>query len=116
MDILKALTENEFYLQKEDAILLFDLTGIIINGNRSAEELTGFSVGELCQSRLNSLVIEEKDSNILHYLLIRAEDGFTENTEMAIRNKSGERIDLAIEIAPLFVNDNVIGMYGTLKR
>ncbi|MGJ9385861.1 PAS domain S-box protein [Salipaludibacillus sp. CF4.18] len=116
----KILKENKnyyqsFYQYNPDAILSFDLSGIILNGNESVENLTGYSIRELRGSRLNSLVIEEIDSNLLYYLFIKAEEGLIENTEVAIRNKSGERIELAVEMAPLFVNDDVIGIYGILK-
>ncbi|RKL68200.1 hypothetical protein CR203_06855 [Salipaludibacillus neizhouensis] len=116
----KILKENKnyyqsFYQYNPDAILSFDLAGIILNGNESVENLTGYSIRELRGSRLNSLVIEEIDSNLLHYLLIKAEEGLIENTKVAIRNKSGERVELAIQTAPLFVNDDVIGIYGILK-
>lgn len=105
-----------FFQQTPDAILSFDLSGIIINGNETVENLTGYTVTELVGSRLNSLVIEEIDSNLLYYLLVKAVDGVTENTEMSIRNKAGDRKELAIKVTPLFVDDKVIGMYGILKE
>lgn len=96
-----------------DAVISFGLDGRIINANRVAEKITGYSVeSDLIGMQLAGLIGEENVRNILEKALY--DDKIEQHINRLI-TKSGEVVEILTSIAPIYVNNQNIGFYLICK-
>lgn len=74
------------------------------------EEVTGYTSVELIGSTLHSLAVTE-DRELVKRLFIQAVGGTTKSSQLAIQNKTGDRVKLSLKVTPLIIDGKVIGIY-----
>ena len=98
----------------QDAIFSIDRKGNIITSNHSFKKISGYSFEEWGQKDLSDRIFKEFINSInLHFQ--RALHGVSESFELAIRHKTGKRIELNLTFVPIEVNSQIIGVYGIAK-
>lgn len=96
-----------------DAVISFDLEGKIINGNKMAAKLTGYSIEkELAGMEISRLIGEANVKKILSQAL---HDDTVEQQIDAIITKHGCKIPVLTSIAPIYINQKNIGFYLIAK-
>lgn len=95
-----------------DAIISFSLEGKIINGNKMAEQLTGFKIPELIGTKISKLIGERNLSRILSstsdYVVV-------EKTINGIQHKDGHSVEVLATLAPIVIHDQNVGFYLIAK-
>lgn len=96
-----------------DAVISFGLDGRIINTNRMAEKITGYSTeSELIGMKLANLIGEE---NVQHILDKALHDNSVDQHINALVTKENEVVEVLTSIAPIYVNNHNIGFYLICK-
>lgn len=99
-----------------DAIVSYDLDGTIIDWNRGAERIYGYSADEV-RGESVSILMDEEEFERLKGLISRVRSGeLVSNFEARRLRKDGEEIWVSISLSPLRdVNGEVIGV-STIAR
>jgi len=98
----------------QDAIILMDLDGGITDWNPAAEELYGYSAGEMIGQSIERLFPADLDEALERNMQIIAADERVTYTDTQRRAQNGEVIDVRISIAPVRDADGqVIGAAST---
>ncbi|WP_077210839.1 diguanylate cyclase domain-containing protein [Bacillus dakarensis] len=97
-----------------DAIFSLDLEGHIVDGNIAVESITGYSIQELIDSKITSLV-SQTDIDVTQKHFQKAIKGNFATYRMGILHKTGERVEVMLKFTPILVNKEVVGVYGILK-
>ena len=84
----------------DDAIIGKSLDGIILNWNRGAERLYGYSAAEAIGRPVAMLLPPERKDELLD-IFSRLKRGETITEETVRLNKDGQRIDVALTISPI---------------
>ncbi|MBP1948030.1 diguanylate cyclase (GGDEF)-like protein/PAS domain S-box-containing protein [Virgibacillus litoralis] len=105
---------HSLFHHNSDAIISLDLNGHITNGNVAVESISGYSPSEYIDSAWDSFVVEE-DKQLAEKLFMGAISGSTENSNLTVHNKAGDKICLSIKVTPLIINEQVIGVYCILR-
>lgn len=96
-----------------DSVISFGLDGRIINANRMAEKITGYSIeSDLIGMELALLIGQESVQNILDRSLY---DESVDQHINTLYTKNGEVIEVLTSIAPIYVNNQNIGFYLICK-
>jgi two-component system, sensor histidine kinase len=96
-----------------DAVISFGLDGRIINANRMAEKITGYSIeSELIGMELANLIGDNNVQIILERALF--DDTVDQHINMLV-TKEGEVVEVLTSIAPIYVNNQNIGFYLICK-
>ncbi|MBB3108911.1 PAS domain S-box-containing protein [Paenibacillus phyllosphaerae] len=93
-----------------DTIISFDLQGRIINSNRVAEQLTGYTVAEMKGSSLSMLIGHRSLELILH-----GNHEAAEKLIDSVWHKNGHTIEVLVTIAPIIINAKNVGYYVIIK-
>ena len=115
----RRLEENEqryrsLFEQNVDAVFSFDRAGRFVETNAACETVSGYSADELRHASFLPLVVPEDRERTLA-LMAQALRGEAQHEEIAIRHKSGRRVELTIAKIPIFVDGAVVGVYGIAK-
>ncbi|MEH7380235.1 PAS domain-containing protein [Bacillus sp. JJ1533] len=105
---------SSLYKNNSDAILTFNTQGEIIEGNDRVEALTGYSIDEIAYSDLSSL-IDRKNVALLQDNFKKAIEGEPLEFSLIMNKKTGERIELVVKFTPIFVNNQVIGIFSIMN-
>lgn len=97
-----------------DAVYLFDQKGNFIDANSSCERISGYPVSELLKMSIYTMHKRE-NSQIVENHFKRAFEGVPQNYETHILHKNGSQVDLQIVYVPVFVNQEIIGVYGIAR-
>lgn len=96
-----------------DSVISFGLDGRIINANRMAEKITGYSIeSDLIGMELALLIGQESVQNILDRSLY---DESVDQHINTLYTKNGEVVEVLTSIAPIYVNNQNIGFYLICK-
>ncbi|WP_245948046.1 PAS domain S-box protein [Paenibacillus sambharensis] len=95
-----------------DMIISFGLDGRIINGNRMAEQVTGYEIQELIGGKISMLIGMENMNRILfnplNYSIVEKEISF-------VRNKAGHEVEVLSTLAPIIIHNENVGFYLIAK-
>ncbi|MCX7571476.1 PAS domain S-box protein [Tumebacillus sp. DT12] len=97
-----------------DGVFMIDLNGVFTSINPAAEHITGYTENELI-GRSYEFFTESEEIERLRELFQRALQGATQNYEMAIRHKQGQRVELSVISLPIEIDGELIGVYGIAK-
>ncbi|MED3574603.1 PAS domain S-box protein [Cytobacillus praedii] len=97
-----------------DAIFSINRNGQIIKGNAAVKDVTGYDANCLIDSTFISLVAVEH-INATMDSFNRAVEGKNQHLNIAITNKSGNRVEVIAKFTPTIVNGDVVGIYWILK-
>lgn len=106
--------KTSFY-GNQDAIIVLDLQGNILQVNPSYEELSGYSSEEALLMKFQTLFPIESLDKILHYFHKTALGQF-QNFDCFMKSKQGPTVDLNITNIPISVDDKIVGLYAVLKN
>jgi PAS domain S-box-containing protein len=84
----------------DDAIIGKTLGGIIVNWNKGAERLYGYSAEEVIGQPVSILLPADRGDE-LHEIITRLEQGEIINEETVRRRKNGTLIDVALTVSPI---------------
>ncbi|WP_339217023.1 sensor domain-containing diguanylate cyclase [Ornithinibacillus sp. FSL M8-0202] len=101
---------QSLFQNNSDAILLIDLNGRILDGNKSVESVTEYKVDELIGLSLNSIIVEE-DVRFVSNLLSMATNGFINKSYLTMKTNTGNKIEVTIKIIPIIIDNGIIGVY-----
>lgn len=97
-----------------DAICAYGIDGDLIHANPAAERITGYTVDELHELKLLTLIPPEYQQ-MINKDLESALHGTGEESEIAIISKKGVRINLITKIVPAVTNDKIVGVHVIFK-
>ncbi|NEU30320.1 EAL domain-containing protein [bacterium LRH843] len=97
-----------------DLVYELDLEGRFVDGNHIAEEISGYSVGEMRFQPFCPLLTVDT-LHVAKEGFLAALQGETRNFECAIYHKQGDRIELEVTNLPIILNGTVTGVFGIAK-
>lgn len=92
----------------QDAIVEFDLEGMIINVNKRFEELFGYTKGEVLNQPLDEVVFE-KDRYDFAKEIGETLMGIVINKESIRHTKDGNPISVIVKSTPIYIGGTIIG-------
>jgi PAS domain S-box-containing protein len=115
--MVEAINLQKAYFQQlfdksPDAILITDINGKIIQGNKGFEVLFGYSNKEIKGQSLIELIVPEADAQEASDSYQRIADGEVIRKESVRRRKDGSLVDVSILAYPIHSNGKLIGLYG----
>ncbi|MGG1675228.1 PAS domain S-box protein [Neobacillus sp. NRS-1170] len=105
--------ETHFY-GNNDAILAFDLDGNVILVNTAFEKLSGYSIEESIQMKLQMFFRIESLDKVFHYFH-KATFGEVQNFDCLMTTKDGKVLELNITNIPIVKMDSIVGVYAVAK-
>lgn len=116
--IKKSIKCTEFYKSlfdhNPDGIYSCDLQGNLLDANPAMERMVGYTVEELQKIELQSLVLPAYLEDTLKYLE-KTIKGKQQEYEVAIKHKNGHRLDFKVKSFPIFIDNEIVGVYGIVK-
>lgn len=98
-----------------DAIISFGLNGIIINGNKMVQQMTGYLIEELIGSRMSTLIGEINSINLLLALNDYGDIEKVEKDITFIQHKDGHSVEVLVTLAPIIIHGQTKGFYIIAK-
>ncbi|WP_175406371.1 PAS domain S-box protein [Bacillus sp. FJAT-27264] len=95
-----------------DAVISLGLEGDIINGNDKVCELTGYTIPELTDLNVSSIVGAEHLNDILDH---SSGNHWGERNIDRIRHKDGHMVEVLTSIAPIVISGSRVGFYIIVK-
>ncbi|WP_018393655.1 PAS domain S-box protein [Bacillus sp. 37MA] len=116
--VKKSIKCAEFYKSlfdhHPDGIYSCDLQANLLDANPVLERLIGYTVEELQKITLPSLFLPDYLENGLKYFE-KTMKGKPQEYEMAFKHKNGYRVDLKVNNFPIFIDNEIVGVYGIVK-
>ncbi len=98
-----------------DAIFSLDLEGNYINGNPAAKRISGYSVDNLIEKSVFTIIVREDKDRAIYHFNKAVEQKKPESYEIRIEHKLGYTLDVFVMAIPIFVDNQVVGVYGVAK-
>ncbi|HSO58410.1 MAG TPA: EAL domain-containing protein, partial [Paenisporosarcina sp.] len=105
---------KSLFEDNSEAILLFDLEGRFLQFNQSVNELYGYTFEELLHQSFTTLIIPEYLEMTINQFSIAAQ-GQATTYETSVSNKAGYQMDLHVKNIPIFVDQEIVGVFGIIK-
>lgn len=116
--VKKSIKTEEFYKSlfdhNPDGIYSCDLQANLLDANPALERIAGYTVEELQRIGLSSLYLPEYLENGSKYLE-KTMRGNPQDYEVAIKHKNGYRVDLKVKSFPIYIDNEIVGVYGIVK-
>ncbi|HEX6910441.1 MAG TPA: PAS domain S-box protein, partial [Longimicrobium sp.] len=93
-----------------DGIFSFDLDGSLRTLNPAAEALTGYPADDLRSATFWGLVVPDERERMRERFAAAAR-GAPQNTETAMVQRSGRRVDVRVTLVPIVVAGGILGVY-----
>jgi diguanylate cyclase (GGDEF)-like protein/PAS domain S-box-containing protein len=106
----KSLFENH-----PDAIFSIDLDGNYTSGNPAAEKISGYSMENLKGNPFWHLVIQEDRDYAFNRFKQVIEQKKPESYQIRMKHGLDHQIDVFVTCIPIFVDNQVVGLYGVSK-
>jgi diguanylate cyclase (GGDEF)-like protein/PAS domain S-box-containing protein len=105
---------GSLFVHNPDAIVSISLDGRFTSVNDMATRLSGYSAEELIGMHFERLLTADtRDETLQHFHNLL--QGSKQSYHCAIYHKTGHRIDLHVTNVPIFVNCEIVGIYGIIK-
>lgn len=98
-----------------DAIISFGLDGIIINGNKMVQQMTGYLIEELIGSGMSRLIGDVNSNQLLLALNNQADVEKVEKEISFIQHKNGHFVEVLVTLAPIIIQTQTMGFYLIAK-
>ncbi len=112
------IRDTEFYQalfeHNPDGIYSCDLQENLLTANPAFERIVGYSVEELQRLPLSTLILPEYAENRLKHLK-KTKTGIMQEYEVSFKHKNGYLIDAKVKSFPLFINNEIAGIYEIIK-
>jgi diguanylate cyclase (GGDEF)-like protein/PAS domain S-box-containing protein len=104
---------KSLFEENPDAIIIFDLDGKFVVANK-AVSIYGYSVEELIDKPFAGFILP-KDLEKVTAQFIQAVVGKSSNCECSILDKEGQQREISVTNIPIFVNQEIHGVYTIIK-
>ncbi|MDQ0255676.1 diguanylate cyclase (GGDEF)-like protein/PAS domain S-box-containing protein [Evansella vedderi] len=105
---------ESLFQQNTDAVYSIDLEGILQTVNRAWESLTGYSIDEILYTSFSNFIAPEYlEKAFIHYE--KSKKGEPQEYEIQLIHKSGYLVDCLVKNIPIFIDGEIIGVYGIAK-
>jgi PAS domain S-box-containing protein len=104
---------KSLFEQNPDIIITFDLEGKFLSANK-AVSLFGYTEEELIYKSFIPLLIPQDVESTMNNFR-KAISGIVSTYECSIFDKEGNKKDILSTNIPIYVNNNIIGVYGIIK-
>jgi PAS domain S-box-containing protein len=116
---IRSLEESEqryrsLFEQNPDAVFSLDLQGNFVTANSACEKIWGYTIDELLQKNVLSLVVKEDQEQTSEHFQ-RAVQGAPQTCEIASISQTGHRVELNATFLPIIVEGEIVGVYGIAK-
>ena len=105
---------RSLYERNLDAVFSFDAAGRFVDANPACEAVSGYTPDELRGTSFLPLVVPEDQARTLASFAL-ALRGQARHERIALRHKSGRRVELTIAKTPIFVAGRVVGVHGIAR-
>lgn len=102
------------FSQNPDAVFRVDLNGNILNVNKEATVLTGYSVNELTGLHFVQLLSGEEEGKIKKYFM-KVLSGETKVIETTLRKENHTSAQVRITAVRMIVKDKTVGVFGIVR-
>ncbi|WP_090911036.1 PAS domain S-box protein [Paenibacillus sp. cl141a] len=96
------------------AVYSMNLDGDYITANQNLQELTGYTLDELIGMYFGPIVAEKDMARTLFHFN-QAKEGIPQSYDLTIIHKDGRPIEINTINIPIFVDDEVVGVYGITR-
>lgn len=97
-----------------DGIFIRDLTGKFVSANKALEAMLGYTVTELQNTTITSMVVPEQATEISRYFE-EATKGNPQKFKTMVIRKSGDIIEVEAAYLPLVIDGKIIGVHGIAR-
>ncbi|GAC1515383.1 MAG: PAS domain S-box protein [Chloroflexota bacterium] len=97
-----------------EAVYAYDHAGNFFSVNQGCCELSGYSVDELLEMTWTPLVCPDMIEGAREHVH-RALQGVAQRFESAIFHKDGRRVEIAVTATPIWIDEDVVGVYGIAR-
>ncbi len=97
-----------------DGIVVRDLAGIFISGNKAIESIMGYSIEELQRETMRSLVTPDDAEKVIEYFR-EAGQGISKKFRAKVIRKDGSIIEVETEYVPLILEGEIKGVHGFVR-
>lgn len=104
---------KSLFEQNPDAIFIFDLNGKFVVANK-AVSIYGYSIAELIDKPFAGFVLPDDLERVTGHF-IEAVEGNATNYECSILDKEGCQREIGVTNIPIFVNEEIHGVYTIIK-
>jgi diguanylate cyclase (GGDEF)-like protein/PAS domain S-box-containing protein len=104
---------KSLFEQNPDIIITFDLEGNFLSANK-AVSVFGYTVDELIHKSFVPLIIPEDVESTMNNFR-KAISGIVSTYECSIFDKQGYTKNILATNIPIYVNNNIVGVYGIIK-
>lgn len=111
------ISEQRFrslFEQNPNAVYSFTKDGRLMQGNEVLENMVGYSLEELKERTFDRL-IKESELEKFNKHFLKALQGIPQTYETIGIHKNGEQIYVEITNLPIYVDDEIIGVYGVAR-
>lgn len=98
-----------------DGIIAYNLQGQLIDGNKAASSITGYTFEEAQERPFTSFILPEYTEKAATSFEYSIQLKKSVHYEVAMYHKNGHVIYLSLMNIPIIVNDELIGVYGVFK-
>ncbi|MRG87640.1 PAS domain S-box protein [Salinibacillus xinjiangensis] len=98
-----------------DAIISLDLKGDYMSGNKTREEMTGYSMEELLGKSFVGFVEPEDLEKTLNHFNKTIINKEAQRYEIRLKHKMGHRIDVSVMCIPIIVDEQVVVIHEVAK-
>jgi PAS domain S-box-containing protein len=105
---------RSLFAHNPDAVFSLDVSGQFLSANPACYTLFGYAEGELLGAAFEPLLYPE-DLGTARESFGAAVAGKATQYEVAIRHRSGKRVQLGVTNVPMIVGGRVIGVFGIAK-
>ncbi|MFS0776756.1 EAL domain-containing protein [Neobacillus sp. 3P2-tot-E-2] len=104
---------KSLFEENPDAIFIFDLNGKFVVAN-NAVSIYGYSVAELIDKPFSGFVLPNDLERVTAHF-VEAVEGNATNYECSILDKEGKQREISVTNIPIFVNEEIDGVYTIIK-
>lgn len=97
-----------------DGIFIRDLTGKFVSANKALENMLGYSVAELQNTAVTSMVVPEQAEEVSHYFE-EAKQGHPQKFKARIIRSDGTVIEVEAAYLPLVIDGKITGVHGIAR-
>ncbi|MEH7444764.1 EAL domain-containing protein [Bacillus sp. JJ1122] len=98
-----------------DAVFRVDLKGNILNVNKEATELTGYSASELAGVHFIQLIDRSEEENKIKQYFMKVLSGETKVIETSLKRGDLTSANVRITAVRIIVKDKVVGVFGIVR-
>ncbi|WP_284642358.1 diguanylate cyclase domain-containing protein [Paenibacillus silviterrae] len=105
---------KSLFEQNPDAVLSLNLAGRMTDVNPAGQRMMGNRPELLLDGRLEEWIVPEERSAFRHHLEQTKSSG-TQHFDSALTDSLGNRVELNMKLLPIYVDEEVVGMYCIAK-